>query len=75
MPQLADWHLDFSIAALFILLIIPLIRTRATLLGVVISFGLMFLCCLFGYNQYLILAALIGMLASACLEQDTGEEK
>lgn len=75
LPQLADWHLDFSIAALFILLMIPLIRTRASLLGVVISFGLMFLCCLFGYTQYLILAALIGMLASAYLDQDTGVEQ
>ena len=73
LPQLTHWHLDFSIAALFILLLVPLIRTRAVAIGIAVTLLGIVLCCYVQQTQSMILAALFGMLVSALLDRDTGE--
>lgn len=72
-PELQNWHLDFSIAALFILLLVPLIRKQATVIGVMITLLGIFWSCYIQQLQGIILAALLGMWVSALLDTESGE--
>lgn len=66
-PNLDDFHLDFSIAAVFIFIIVPLIKNKATLVGVVVT---LILSCLFKYLELeagIILVAFTGMFCAVCL--------
>ena len=63
-PNLEQLHLDFSIVAVFILIIVPLVKNRATLFGV--SVTLVF-CLLFKFlhlEMGLILSGLMGMISA-----------
>lgn len=74
-PNLDDLHLDFSIAALFILIIVPLIKNLATLVGVLIT--IIFVCVFkyFSFDFGLVLAALIGMLSAVVIAKCQGERE
>ena len=63
-PNLESLHLDFSIVAVFILIIVPMIKNVATLVGVVVT---LISACVFKYFQFeggLVLSGLLGMLGA-----------
>ena len=68
-PNLDSLHLDFSIAALFILIIVPLIKNLASLLGVLVT--VIFVCVFkyFAIEAGVVLAALMGMLSAVCVQK------
>ncbi|MDV2468572.1 AzlC family ABC transporter permease [Acinetobacter chinensis] len=64
-PDLESLHLDFSIVAVFILIIVPLIKNVATVVGVVVT---LISCLIFKYLQMdsgTVLAGLTGMASAA----------
>lgn len=67
-PDLEKYHLDFSIVAIFIPIIIALTKNKATVLGIVVScicaFGLQWL----QFKNGLIIAGLMGMLSASLYE-------
>ena len=68
-PHLERLHLDFSIAALFILIIVPLIKNKASLIGVLVT---TILVCVFKYFTWelgVVVASLIGMFCAVCVEK------
>jgi predicted branched-subunit amino acid permease len=70
-PNLESLHLDFSIVAVFILIIVPMIKNKATLIGVI--FTLIF-ACIFKYFQFeggIVLSGIFGMLSAMCAEKLT----
>lgn len=79
-PDLDKLHLDFSIVAVFILIIVPMIKNKATLVGVICT---LLSALLFKYLQFesgLLLSGIIGMLSSLCIENrvntiDSGAQK
>ena len=64
-----ELHLDFSIAALFILIIVPLIKNLASLVGVLVT--VIFVCIFkyFAIEAGIVLAALTGMLSAVCMQK------
>lgn len=63
-PNLESLHLDFSIVAVFILIIVPMIKNIATLMGVVVT---LISACIFKYFHFeggVVLSGLLGMLAA-----------
>ncbi|WP_089604484.1 AzlC family ABC transporter permease [Acinetobacter piscicola] len=63
-PNLESLHLDFSIVAVFILIIVPMIKNIATLFGVVVT---LISACIFKYLQFeggVVLSGLLGMLGA-----------
>lgn len=63
-PNLENLHLDFSIVAVFILIIVPMIKNRATLVGVICT---LIFACIFKYFQFeggLVLSGILGMLSA-----------
>lgn len=66
--NLDSLHLDFSIAALFIL-IVPLIKNLASLVGVLVT--VIFVCIFkyFAIEAGIVLAALTGMLSAVCMQK------
>ena len=68
-PNLDSLHLDFSIAALFILIIVPLIKNLASLVGVLVT--VIFVCIFkyFAIEAGIVLAALTGMLSAVCMQK------
>lgn len=73
-PNLAQLHLDFSIVAVFILIIVPLIKNVATLLGVVVT---LISCLVFKFLHIefgLILSGLMGMASSVCFASVMGRK-
>lgn len=63
-PNLERLHLDFSIVAVFILIIVPMIKNHAGLMGV---FSTLISACLFKYCQFeggLVLSGIFGMFVA-----------
>lgn len=63
-PNLDDLHLDFSIVAVFILIIVPMIKNLATLIGVLVT---LIFACIFKHLQFeggLVLSGILGMFAA-----------
>lgn len=66
-PNLASLHLDFSIVAVFVLIITPLVKNIPTLLGVMVT---LVSCLIFKFLQFefgLMLSGLMGMASATCL--------
>lgn len=66
-PNLAQLHLDFSIVAVFILIIVPLVKNLPTLFGVIIT---LISCLIFKFLQFefgLMLSGLMGMASAVFL--------
>ena len=68
-PNLDSLHLDFSIAALFILIIVPLIKNLASLLGVLVTVIFVCIFIYFAIEAGVVLAALMGMLSAVCMQK------
>jgi 4-azaleucine resistance transporter AzlC len=83
--NIADWGLDFAIAATFIALVVPTIKKRSTLICVLVSLVSACVFELFQVNGGLLISALMGMSAGyfyarftnekVIQEKATGEEK
>ncbi|WP_323127642.1 AzlC family ABC transporter permease [Acinetobacter rathckeae] len=67
-PNLQSYHLDFSIIAIFIPLILTLIKDKLTFCSVLLTAISMFLLTFFHIQGALIIAGLFGMVISTLLE-------
>lgn len=67
-PDLDQYHLDFSIVATFIAIVIPFIKNLNTLVGVLVSVMLTVVFLSLGIKSAAILAGVIGMLTATCLQ-------
>ncbi|QHH99585.1 AzlC family ABC transporter permease [Acinetobacter dispersus] len=67
-PNLDQYHLDFSIVATFIAIVIPFIKNINTLVGVLVSVLLTLVFLSLGIKSAAILAGVIGMLTATCLQ-------
>lgn len=72
-PNLADYHLDFSIVATFIAIVVPMIKRLSTLVGVVISLVLSLLLTSFAISGAIVIAGLVGMLCAVSVARLRGE--
>lgn len=72
-PNLADYHLDFSIVATFIAIVVPMIKRLSTLVGVVISLVLSLLLTGFAISGAIVIAGLVGMLCAVSVARLRGE--
>lgn len=71
-PDLEKLHLDFSIIAIFVLIIIPLIKSFSALLGVIASIFAAYLFRYFQIEAGLVLSGLIGMMVAKIAESLRG---
>lgn len=72
-PNLADYHLDFSIVATFIAIVVPMIKRLSTLVGAVISLALSLLLSSLAVSGAIVIAGLFGMLCAVCVARWRGE--
>ncbi len=63
-PNLADYHLDFSIVATFIAIVVPMIKRLSSLVGVVISLVLSLVLTSLAVSGAIVIAGLVGMLCA-----------
>lgn len=68
-PDLDSYHLDFSIIATFITIVVPMVRTISTLLGVVLSLSLSMVLAYYHVEGAVVIAGLSGMFFSALLSR------
>lgn len=71
-PNLSDFHLDFSIVAVFVAIIVPLIKNQAAFVGVVVTLLASLVFKYFHIDAAIVLSGVIGMLTSMCLEAKGG---
>lgn len=67
-PNLDQYHLDFSIVATFIAIVIPFIKNLNTLVGVLVSVALTVVFLSLGFKSAAIMAGVIGMFTATCLQ-------
>ena len=72
-PNLADYHLDFSIVATFIAIVVPMIKRLRTLVGVVISLVLSLVLTSLAVSGAIVIAGLVGMLCAVVVARVRGE--
>lgn len=72
--NLADYHLDFSIVATFIAIVVPMIKRLSTLVGVVVSLTLSLVLTSMEVNGAVVMSGLLGMLSGVFVARLTGEE-
>ncbi len=72
-PNLADYHLDFSIVATFIAIIVPMIKRFSSLVGVVISLLLSLVLSSLDVSGAIVIAGLVGMLCAVSVARLRGE--
>lgn len=72
-PNLADYHLDFSIVATFIAIVVPMIKRLSTLLGVVISLLLSLILSSLAISGAIVIAGLFGMFCAVVVARLRGE--
>ena len=72
-PNLADYHLDFSIVATFIAIVVPMIKRLSTLVGVVISLVLSLVLSSLAVSGAIVIAGLFGMLCAVVVARVRGE--
>jgi len=68
-PNLADYHLDFSIVATFVAIVVPMIKSLSTLVGVLVSLILSLVLNSAGVGGAMVLAGLIGMVCAVTVER------
>lgn len=66
-PDLDAYHLDFSIVATFITIVVPMVRRLASLAGVVVSLVLSIILTHLHIEGAIIVAGLVGMFAAVCV--------
>lgn len=72
-PNLDAYHLDFSIIATFITIVVPMIRQRVTLAGVMVSLLLSMLLAYYRIDGAIVIAGISGMFFSAMAARFEGE--
>lgn len=72
-PNLADYHLDFSIVATFIAIVVPMVKRLSSLVGVVISLVLSLLLNSLAVSGAIVIAGLLGMLCAVGVARWRGE--
>lgn len=72
-PNLADYHLDFSIVATFIAIVVPMIKRLSSLVGVVISLMLSLVLSSLAVSGAIVIAGLLGMLCAVGVARWRGE--
>lgn len=70
-PDLDRWHLDFSIVATFITIVVPMVQSRSVLCGVVVSLLLSMILSLYRVEGAIVIAGLSGMLAAVAVARLT----
>lgn len=68
-PNLSNLHLDFSVVALLILIIVSMIKNLPILVGVVITIIFSLILEAYQVNAALIISGLCGMFASVIVEK------
>lgn len=74
-PNLERLHLDFSIVAIFILIIVPMIKNLVTLMGVVSTLIATLIFKYFQIEMGMILSGLLGMITALLLQKWQGAKK
>lgn len=72
-PNLADYHLEFSIVATFIAIVVPMIKRLSSLVGVVISLLLSLVLNSLEVSGAIVIAGLLGMLGAVGVARWRGE--
>ncbi|HKM37959.1 MAG TPA: AzlC family ABC transporter permease [Thiopseudomonas sp.] len=72
-PNLADYHLDFSIVATFIAIVVPMIKRLSTLVGVMISLVLSLVLTSLAVSGAIVIAGLLGMVCAVSVARVRGE--
>lgn len=72
-PNLENYHLDFSIVATFVAIVVPMIKRLSTLVGVVISLTLSLILNSQGVSGAMIISGLIGMICAVTVARLRGE--
>lgn len=72
-PDLADYHLDFSIVATFIAIVVPMIKRVSSLIGVLISLLLSLLLSSLAVPGAIVIAGLLGMFCAVAVARWRGE--
>lgn len=73
LPSVKDYPLDFSIVAIFIPMILSLIKDKITLIAIISTLIATFVLRFFAVENALILAGLIGMAIAVCCEYLKGD--
>ena len=68
-PNLSDYHLDFSIVAIFIPIILSLLKNRAAVIGLLVTAVCVLLMKHFQLEGTMIASGMVGMLVAALLER------
>lgn len=63
-PDLDKYHLDYSIVATFITLVVPMVRNISTLVGVAVSLVLSMILSYCHFDGAIVVAGLSGMFAA-----------
>ncbi|MFT4908031.1 MAG: 4-azaleucine resistance transporter AzlC [Oleispira sp.] len=74
-PDLENWGLDFAIAATFIALVIPAIKSPSILVCVLVSLVTSIVCELFEIPSGLLIASLLGMAVGTFYAKAVGEKQ
>lgn len=74
-PNLGDYHLDFSIVATFVAIVVPMIKNISTLVGVLVSLVLSLVLNSAGVGGAMVFAGLIGMVCAVVVERWRGSVK
>ena len=63
-PDLGKYHLDYSIVATFITIVVPMVKKISTLVGVVVSLILSMVLSYYHFDSAIVLAGLCGMFTA-----------
>lgn len=73
--DLSRYHLDFSIVATLLAIVIPLIKTFSTLVGVIVSFCFSIVFNWLNIEGGVVIGGLTGMFIAVCVAKIRGEQK
>lgn len=73
--DLSRYHLDFSIVATLLAIVIPLIKTFSALVGVIVSFCLSIVFSWLNIEGGVVIGGLTGMFIAVCVARIRGEQK
>lgn len=73
--DLSRYHLDFSIVATLLAIVIPLIKTFSTLVGVIVSFCFSIVFSWLNIEGGVVIGGLTGMFIAVCVARVRGEQK
>lgn len=66
-PNLEDYHLEFSIVATFTAIVVPMIKTLSSLVGVLVSLTLSLLLNSLNVGGAMVISGLMGMACAVCV--------